>query len=595
MVKIKGKDIDFKQNMNFYLALAKNYKRYYILTAIALVIVGLIELVESLIFKELIDQGTNFAAGVITQEVFIQIIITLLIIFVISWLIKTVANAARLHYVNLLGAKIILDLKKWFFKHIIDLSHGFHTTHRTGSLIARFVRGANAIEEITDFFLFDSLPFIIKFFIAFIPIVFVDLISGIMLVLIVLAYMIFSLAVLQVRSKYNVALNEAEDTEKAHISDSFSNIETVKYFGKEDYITHKYFLRGVDTQTRQIRLWQFAKWMVSGHTLIRSIGLTMLMVSPVIRLVNGEMTIGTLAFIYTLFLNVMGPLENFTWSLRRFYTGIVDFDTLTKYYSIQKEVKDKKNAKNLIVTNGRIDFDNVSFKYNKRKILRDINLHIRPNEKIAIVGHSGSGKTTFVKLLYRLYDLNEGVIKIDGHDLTDLKQESLRSELSIVPQEGILFNDTIANNIKFSKPNATNKEIDKALKAAQFYKFVKSLPEKEKTMVGERGIKLSGGEKQRLSIARALLANKKILILDEATSALDSKTEAGIQKALQKLMKGRTTIIIAHRLSTIMHSDRIIVMDKGRIVQEGKHEQLIKKKGQYQELWALQKGGYLQE
>ena len=334
--------------------------------------------------------------------------------------------------------------------------------------------------------------------------------------------------------------------------------------------------------------------MVSGHGIIFIVALIGLLYFPLIKLINGEITIGTIAFIYTIYLGLTGPLGRFTWHLRSFFNSIADLDSLSFYTELENEIKDKSDAKELKVKLGEIEFDNVSFKYKNRYIIKNMSLKIAPNEKIALVGHSGSGKTTIVKLLYRLYNLNKGKIIIDGKDITNLKQESLRGEMSIVPQEGILFNDTIENNIKFSKPNATKKEVFSALKKAQFYSFVKSIPEKENTFVGERGIKLSGGEKQRLSIARAILANKKILVLDEATSALDSKTERDIQKALNKLMEGRTAIIIAHRLSTIMHADKIVVMNKGKIVQIGKHNELIRQNGIYKELWKLQKGGYIE-
>ena len=228
-------------------------------------------------------------------------------------------------------------------------------------------------------------------------------------------------------------------------------------------------------------------------------------------------------------------------------------------------------------------------------MVKNFNLEIKPGEKVALVGHSGSGKSTLVKLLYRLYDVTAGRILIDNQNVKDVKQESLRSELSIVPQECILFDNTVFENIKFSNTKASKKDVMNAIKLAQLDKTVKNFPYKEKTIVGERGVKLSGGEKQRVSISRAILANKRVIILDEATSSLDSKTEHEIQDALKHLLKGRTSIIIAHRLSTIMNADKIVVLDKGKIVQIGKHNDLIRKKGAYRELWNLQKGGYLQE
>ena len=282
-------------------------------------------------------------------------------------------------------------------------------------------------------------------------------------------------------------------------------------------------------------------------------------------------------------------------SLRGYNRSIADFHDLFQYGKVENDIKDKPNAEKLEIKEGSIEFKKVSFRYHQNGLFSNFNLKIPKNKKVALVGHSGSGKSTLVKLLYRLYDLEKGEIKIDNINIANIKQESLRSELSIVPQECILFDDTIYNNILFSNPKASKSDVMKAIKFAQLDKVIANFPKKENTIVGERGVKLSGGEKQRVSIARAILANKKILVLDEATSSLDSKTESEIQKDLQTLMQGRTSLIIAHRLSTIMNADTIVVLDKGRIVQQGTHNQLINKPGTYRELWNLQKGGYLAE
>tara|TARA_Y100000310_G_scaffold68865_1_gene64199 strand:- start:1117 stop:2322 length:1206 start_codon:yes stop_codon:yes gene_type:complete len=398
-----------------------------------------------------------------------------------------------------------------------------------------------------------------------------------------------------IQQSANLRANDADDIEKGNMSDIFANIDSIKYYGKESFIRKRYDKLAKETKRLFLRLWDFGRWFDVGQSLILGLGTFFLVFFPIMKFLDGEITIGTIAFIYTAYFGLMGPLYGFVHSMRRFYEAMADFQALFYYGKLKNSIEDEKGAKPLKVSRGKIDFKNVRFSYHKRKILDNVNLDVQPGEKVAFVGYSGSGKTTMVKLLYRLYDVNSGEIKIDGKNIKEFKQESLRGELSIVPQEAILFDDTIYNNIAFSRPASKKVEVMRAIRFAQLDKFVRRLPDKEDTIVGERGVKLSGGEKQRVSIARAILADKKILVLDEATSSLDSQTEWEIQRDLERLMKGRTSIIIAHRLSTIMNADKIVVMKRGKIVQVGKHEDLIKEAGVYRELWELQKGGYIEE
>jgi len=347
------------------------------------------------------------------------------------------------------------------------------------------------------------------------------------------------------------------------------------------------------TLTTRLKHWSYFRWLDAGQTLIFGLGTFFLIYFPAQQFLAGTLSLGTLVFIYSVYGGLGASLFGFVWGIRRFYEAMADFQALFQYAKMENEIKDKPSAKDISVSNGEIEFKDVNFSYHHKKILSDFNLKVGKNQKVAIVGTSGSGKSTIIKLLYRLYDIQGGQILIDGKDINDVKQESIRAELSIVPQECVLFNDTIYNNIAFSKPNASDAEILKAIKFAQLDKFIKGLPNREQTIVGERGVKLSGGEKQRVSIARAILANKKVLVLDEATSSLDSQTEHEIQKDLKGLLKGKTSLIIAHRLSTIMGADKIVVIDKGKVVQEGKHSKLIEQPGTYRKLWNLQKGGYI--
>jgi len=387
--------------------------------------------------------------------------------------------------------------------------------------------------------------------------------------------------------------NDQEDLEKGIISDIFTNIDSVKYFGKERQIENKYSRIGRKTSDIFRWHWNHFRILSAGHSAILMIGTLLLILFPVMKLLKGQMTVGEMVFIYAVFGNLIHPLFSFDHGLRQFYKAMADFESLFKYHKIENDIKDAPDSKNLEIKHGEIEFKDVSFKYKKRYVLKKFSLKIPKNKKVAFVGSSGAGKSTIVRLLYRLFDLTDGELLIDGINIKDVKQESLRGSLSIVPQECVLFDDTLYNNISFSNKKASRKEVLKAMKFAQLDKTVRELPEKENTLVGERGVKLSGGEKQRVSIARAILADKKILVLDEATSALDSETEHEIQRDLEKLMQGRTSIIIAHRLSTIMRADVIVVLDKGKIAQMGNHKQLIRKEGIYKKLWNLQKGGYI--
>jgi len=395
------------------------------------------------------------------------------------------------------------------------------------------------------------------------------------------------------QEKASIEANNAEDTEKANIADMFTNIESIKYFAKENLVKSKFRNLTEITKQKTIKFWKYYAQLDAVHSLILSAGTFFLLYFTIKGFVKGQYTLGTLVFIYTIFSALIGQMFGFVYGIRNFYRSMADFEVLFRHAKVKNKIKDKQNAEELKIKEGEITFNNVSFRYGKRTVFRNFNLVIPKNQKIALVGHSGCGKTTLVKLLYRFYDVDSGAILIDGKNIKDFKQESLRSEMGIVPQECILFDDRIYNNIAFSKPGAKKEEVMNAIKFAQLDNTIKTFPNKERTIVGERGIRLSGGEKQRVSIARAILADKKVLVLDEATSSLDSQTEHEIQQDLQELMQGRTSIIIAHRLSTIMKADKIVVMKEGKIVQEGTHNELIRQPGEYKHLWSLQKGGYI--
>ena len=593
--EIGKKKIHFKYNFSVYWSFLKKYKLLFLSILFMALIVEASFLVPKLLLKEIIDKGNELTSGSLTSELYISLLFILLAVYISVVIIRVIGNWFSLHLMNKLSGNMIFDLKNRFFKHILHLDHNFHTTHKTGSLISRLLRGANGVERMSEVVVFSVAPLFFQITIVGISLLYFNVLSAVSLLVVVITFVAYSFYVQNKQKFSNVDYNNTEDREKAYIGDVFTNIDSIKYFGKEKNIDRKYSDLAWKSRLAIVKFLSYFRWLSAGQSLILGLGSFLLVYFPLMGFLEGEISIGTVVFIYTVYGNVVGPMFSFVHGIRGYYRSMADFEALFQYSKIENEIEDWPSAGELVVNNGEIEFKNIDFNYGKRKLFRDFNLKINKNEKVALVGHSGCGKTTLVKLLYRLYDVDRGNILIDGKDIRKFKQESLRSELSIVPQECILFDDTIYNNIRFSNPKASDRQIRNAMKFAQLDRFVESFPKKEKTIVGERGVRLSGGEKQRVSIARALLADKNILILDEATSSLDSKTEHEIQKDLEKLMKGKTSIIIAHRLSTIMKADKIVVMDNGKIVQIGKHKDLIKKRGLYKELWDLQKDGFIEE
>ena len=593
-MKVKKKEpIDFRYNLKTYWSFLSKYKIALIAVLLLILINEAVNVSTNFIYKLVIDGGTNFSQGILLGEAFVALLISAVIIYGTLLCAKAISKWLSIHLVNRLEAGLVWDLKRKFFNHIVGLSHNFHTTHKTGSLISRLGRGSNASERITDSIVFNFAPMIFQIILVSVTVAFFDKLSALVIVVNSIIFVAFSMLFQKLQNESRLKANAAEDFEKANIGDIFTNFESIKYFGKESYIKSKFHKITESTKKAALINWDYWKWVSSGQALILGLGTFFVLYFSLSKFLAGNMTIGTIVFIYSTYGLMMGYMYSFIGGIRDFYRTIVDFNDLFQYAKIENEIKDRSNAKELNIHHGGVEFDNISFSYGKRKIFENLKLKVKPNEKMAFVGHSGSGKSTLVKLLFRFYDLENGEIKIDGHDIKNFKQESVRGAMSVVPQECVLFDDTVYNNISFSNPKASRREVLQAIKFAQLDKIIKKFPYKENTIVGERGIKLSGGEKQRVSIARAILTDKKILVLDEATSSLDSETENEIQKDLFELMKSRTTLIIAHRLSTIMSADRIIVLKEGKIVQHGRHSDLISKPGEYRKLWRLQRGGYI--
>jgi ATP-binding cassette subfamily B protein len=543
----------------------------------------------------LIENVTLFSAGNISKPAFLDALIWIGLAFGIAVIITAAARWTQNRLISKLELEMITDLKRTLFSHIIRLPHRFHTSHKSGSLIARLGRGASAIERMMDNIIFNFAPLIIQAGLSIAVLIALDGAFAITLFVLMTVFIGYGWLLNLKQRPLREAANDLEDIEKATVADTFTNVETVKYFGKERLGVAKYLGKVRATADMKRREWNVYGQIDAGHILILGIGVAALLALSIRGVLARTSGVAELTFVYTAYLGLLGPMNGFVRGLRDNSRACTDFESLIRYLDEHNDVYDVSNAQPITITNGSITFEKVTFTYRKRVVIDSLTLSIHPGEKVALVGSSGAGKSTLVKLLYRFYDPQEGTIRVDNNNIKSAPQEQYRAQLAIVPQEGVLFDDTLYNNIAFSNPGASERDVMEAIKLAQLLPIVKRLPEGVHTIVGERGIKLSGGERQRVAIARAILANTRILVLDEATSSLDSETEHAIQRGLKALLKGRTAIIIAHRLSTIMHADRIIVLENGKIVQQGTHKELLKKPGRYKTLWKLQKGGYIGE
>jgi ATP-binding cassette subfamily B protein len=483
------------------------------------------------------------------------------------------------------------------FRHVHDLSLRFHLERRTGSLTKIVERGTKSIDMMLYFLLFNIGPTLIELTAACV-IFFVKF--GLGLVAATLAmiaiYIVFTRRVTEWRSQLQRQMNDVDNKAIGRAVDSLLNYETVKYFGAEEREAERYdeavgaFARA--TVRNEVSL----AWLNIGQALITNAMMAGAMIFTVWGWSQGRFTPGDVVFINTMLMQLFRPLDLLGWVYRSIRQGLIDMEAMWDLVDTPAEITDVPHAQALHVTNGHVRFEHVRFGYESdREILRGLDLDIPAGTSCAIVGPSGAGKSTIARLLYRFYDPTSGRITIDGQDIADVQQRSLRAAIGIVPQDTVLFNDTIGYNIGYGRGGATQEEIENAAQGAAIDRFIAALPEHYESMVGERGLKLSGGEKQRVAIARTLLKNPPILVLDEATSALDSRTEQAIQETLDRVAESRTTIMIAHRLSTIVNADQIVVLDEGHVAERGTHEQLLDLGGLYAELWQRQAAEQLAE
>ncbi|HVC49574.1 MAG TPA: ABC transporter ATP-binding protein/permease [Burkholderiales bacterium] len=476
------------------------------------------------------------------------------------------------------------------FGHLHNLSLRFHLERQTGGVARDIERGTRGIDTLLRFMLFNILPTLVELGLVS-TILFIH--YNILFLLIILAtialYICFTLSFTEWRMRYRRTMNEAETRANQKSIDSLLNYETVKYFGNEEFEAKRYDENLQHWEKASIKSSTTLSALNAGQATIIGVGVTLLMYLAATGVVHHTMTVGDLVMVNAFMIQLAQPLNFLGYVYRELRHAVQDMERMFNLLNVDPDIKDMPNAQELHLVKGSVRFENVDFSYDtNRQILFNVSLEIPAGKIVAAVGHSGAGKSTLSRLLFRFYDVNNGYIAIDGQDIRSVSQRSLRKHIGVVPQDTVLFNDTIYYNILYGSPGASRNEVIAAAKAAHIHSFIQSLPNGYDTQVGERGLKLSGGEKQRVAIARTILKNPGILIFDEATSALDSASEKAIQAELKRVSKGRTTLIIAHRLSTIIDSYQILVFEKGRIIERGTHLQLLEIGGAYAQMWALQ-------
>jgi ATP-binding cassette subfamily B protein len=476
------------------------------------------------------------------------------------------------------------------FNHLHNLDLDFHLNRQTGGLSREMERGTSGISFLMRFMVFNIVPTLLEIF--FVVAIFFHQ-YGLHFALITLSsivlYIAFTAYATEWRTKYVREANQADSSSNSRAIDSLLNYETVKYFNNEQYESQRY--------DEELALWENARrknrltlfGLNSGQALIIASAMTSMLLLAAQGVVAKEMTLGDFVLINAFMMQLFMPLNFLGFVYREIKGSLANIEKMFELLAQTPKVTDSENAKELSIEKGKISFNNVKFEYDpSRPILKGINFSINSGDKLAVVGESGSGKSTLVKLLFRFYDVTSGSIEIDGVDIKTVTQQSLRKSMGIVPQDTVLFNDTIFENIRYGNPEASDEQVWQAIRHAHLFDFIQDLPKKEHSMGGEMGLKLSGGEKQRVAIARTILKRPPILVFDEATSSLDSGSEQAILNALQEISTGHTSLVIAHRLSTIVDADKIIVMHQGEIVETGDHQELLLGNGRYAKMWAMQ-------
>jgi len=476
------------------------------------------------------------------------------------------------------------------FQHLHKLDLDFHLSRQTGGLSRDIERGTNGVHFLLRFLVFNIVPTVLELgMVATILIVNFNVWFALITLFAVVVYVLFTVLTTEWRNRFVREANTLDSKTNSRAIDALLNYETVKYFNNEAWEADNYDSNLADWEQARLKNRMSLLMLNTGQALIVSAALTLMMWLAARDVVAGEITIGDLVMVNAYVIQLFIPLNFLGFVYREIRRALTDIENMFGLLRRPATIEDREGASELNVTEGRIEFDQLGFHYHRdRPILESLSLTIEPGHKVALVGNSGAGKSTIGRLLFRFYDPQTGDIRVDGQSIRDVTQQSLRRAIGVVPQDTVLFNDSILNNIRYGRPDASDEDVWRAIRMAHLDDFIRSLPEREQTQVGERGLKVSGGEKQRIAIARVLLKNPPILLFDEATSALDSHAEQAILQAMHEVSRDRTSIVIAHRLSTVIDADKIVVLQNGRVVEAGTHPQLLAAEGLYARLWRTQ-------
>ncbi|HQU66616.1 MAG TPA: ABC transporter ATP-binding protein/permease [Albidovulum sp.] len=563
-------------------------KRRVVLSLLALVVAKVVSVTTPFFYKAAVDMLSGEARDDGWLLAFGAIGLT--VAYGLARLGATGFNELRDVIFVRVGQRALRKLALETFTHIHRLSMRYHITRKTGGLSRIIERGVKGVEFLLRFMLLSIGPLILE--LTMVTVIFAlmfDWRYAVVVLVTIALYVTFTFKVTEWRVKIRRKMNEQDTDANQKAIDSLLNFETVKYFGAEAREAGRYDEAMQGYEAAAVKTGQSLSFLNFGQSFIITTGLVIVMVMAAFGVQAKVLTVGDFVMVNAYMIQITMPLNFLGTVYREIRQALVDMGEMFDLLDQPAEINDKPGAPDLKVAGGGVELDNVRFAYEAaRPILRGISLKVAPGETVAIVGPSGSGKSTIGRLLFRFYDVTGGALRIDGQDLRDVTQDSLHAQIGVVPQDTVLFNDTVRYNIAYGRPEAGEDELVAAARAAKIHDFIMSLPEGYETKVGERGLKLSGGEKQRVGIARTLLKNPPILLLDEATSALDTQTERDIQDSLKRMGEGRTVITIAHRLSTIADADRIVVLEKGEIVEEGRHEALLARGGRYAAMWERQ-------